>query len=130
MHKPATVLGLFAGLLFYNYIRYIIDDKRKQIGVLRSLGASKTDVATIFLIESLIISIIIVILACIGSLILTVILNKVFINVFGMILTLLNFGIFPILIVLGVCLLVTIIATILPIWQMTKKTPIETLRKR
>ena len=126
MHKPATVLGLFAGLLFYNYIRYIIDDKRKQIGVLRSLGASKADVATIFLIESLIISIIIVILACIGSLILTVILNNVFINVFGMILTLLNFGIFPI----KLCLVVTIIATILPIWQMTKKTPIETLRKR
>ena len=126
----AAVLGLFAGLLFYNYIRYIIDDKRKQIGVLRSLGASKADVATIFLIESLIISIIIVILACIGSLILTVILNNVFINVFGMILKLLTFGIFPILIVLGVCLLVSIIATILPIWQMTKKTPIETLRKR
>ncbi len=126
----AAVLGLFAGLLFYNYIRYIIDDKRKQIGVLRSLGASKADVATIFLIESLIISIIIVTLACIGSLILTVILNNVFINVFGMILKLLTFGIFPILIVLGVCLLVSIIATILPIWQMTKKTPIETLRKR
>ena len=125
----AIVIAVFAGLLFYNYIRYIVDDKRKQIGVLRSLGASKADIASIFLIESLLISLIIASIACALSAVIALILNNYFINSLGLLFKLLSFGIVSVIIVFGVSIIISVITTLIPVANITKKTPIETLRE-
>ena len=125
----AIVIAVFAGLLFYNYIRYIVDDKRKQIGVLRSLGASKADIASIFLIESLLISLIIASIACALSAVIALILNNYFINSLGLLFKLLSFGIVSVIIVFGAGVIISVITTLIPVANITKKTPIETLRE-
>ena len=50
--------ALFAGLLLYNFISTSIRNKQKDIGILRSIGASSKDVFKIFFVESLMISLI------------------------------------------------------------------------
>ncbi len=124
----AIVLTIFSGLLFFNYIKCIIDDKRKQIGVLRSLGATKKDIAGIFLVESLIISLIITVFACALSAIIIAIINNKISVAQSLMFNLFSFGIVPIIIVLGVSVLVAVIATIIPVIRITKRKPVENLR--
>ncbi len=54
----AFVFFIFAFLLFTNYISMSIMNSKKEIGILRSLGASKNDVSKIFSLESIMIGLI------------------------------------------------------------------------
>ncbi len=54
----AFIFFIFAFLLFTNYISMSIMNSKKEIGILRSLGASKNDVSKIFSLESIMIGII------------------------------------------------------------------------
>lgn len=61
----AILIG-FSSLLLFNYINLSISHKKKEMGILRALGASSSDVFNIFSIEGFIIAIINFILSIIG----------------------------------------------------------------
>lgn len=61
------VLAVFSTLLLSNFISLSISNKKKEIGILRAVGAREGDVFKIFIAESLTIVIICSILALVGT---------------------------------------------------------------
>ena len=120
------VLAVFAALLLSNFISVSISQKKKEIGILRAVGARSLDVFKIFYSESFIISTICVFLASATSVMVCNILNTEVATEFGA--SLFVFGITSFVIMVLIAVITTIIATILPVWNAAKKKPVESIR--
>ena len=77
------VLAVFSTLLLSNFISLSISNKKKEIGILRAVGARGSDVFKIFIAESLTISIICSILALVGTAFVCYALNSSVLEQFG-----------------------------------------------
>ena len=121
------VLAGLSALLLFNYISVSISDKRKEIGILRAVGARGSDVFKIFICESIMIAVICGILAIIGAFAACVIINKMTVTS-AIAIELLNFGIVNALIVFGMTLVVAFIGTVLPVILAARKVPVESIR--
>ena len=120
-------VGLLASFFLLNFISVSISTKKKDIGILRAVGARGSDVFKIFYAESFIIAFICFVLACVGSFFVCFFLNKS-IALDGVTLHLLNFGPLNGLIILGVSILVSLFATFLPVYFAARKSPVESIR--
>lgn len=121
-----SVVGVFAALMLLNFISSSISYKKKEIGILRAVGAKGSDVFKIFYSEAGIISLICFILSIISTGITCYYLNQsistyVQINIF-------EFGIINILLILLVALVISIAATYFPILSASKKAPVDSIR--
>ncbi|MBP5242146.1 MAG: FtsX-like permease family protein, partial [Clostridia bacterium] len=119
--------AVFSALLFSNFISASIANKRKDIGILRAIGARGVDVFKIFFMESLFISAICIVLSIIGGVGMCALLNSSFSGA-GMSLTILVFGFPSVLVVIGVALATAFVATLLPVYFAARKKPAETIR--
>ncbi len=134
MRGLILILGLglaaFSIIMMGNYIGTSIANKKKDIGILRALGAKSSDVFAIFVNESIIIasinailSIVIMIFACMG-------LNIIIKNMTQVDISVLNFGIRQIAIMLFINIAIAIFASLIPIYKMSRKKPIDCIRDR
>lgn len=114
--------------MLYIYVRNIIDDKRKQIGVLRSLGTTKIDILKIFLVETFSLSLIVSTIAIVGSLILTKMFNNYLIDNIGISLKLLSFNLTTVLTIIIISFGISFISTYIPINKINKLSPIDSLK--
>lgn len=121
---------LFAALMLMNFISTSISYKKREIGILRAIGARKKDVFSIFYYESLIIAMINFVLSIIATFTVVTILNNVLRNEYGLVITILNFGVRQVAILLGVSILVAIISSLLPVMKIAKKQPIDAINNR
>ena len=119
-------VGLLAAFFLLNFISVSISTKKKDIGILRAVGARGSDVFKIFYAESFIIAAICFVLATIGSYVVCMVLNNTMVEVVSM--KLLNFGIINTAIVLGSSLIVSVIATFFPVFFAARKSPVEAIR--
>lgn len=120
------VMAVLSALMLFNFISTSISVKRKEIGVLRAVGARGTDVFKIFFAEAFIIAIICFVLSAVAAGVLCFVLNGVFAGAIR--LTVLNYSILEVLLILGVSVVVAVIATILPVYFAAKKPPVESIR--
>lgn len=123
----SIVFFVFSMVLFVNFIIVAISYSKKQIGILRALGARKLDIFKIFFIEALIIGLISLMLSLIICYFGTIIGNNLFTNK-------MLFSIRPIIFTpdiiytLGIYVLcVVIISTILPIGKISNMKPIDAI---
>lgn len=122
--------AVFSALLLMNFIGISISYKKKEIGILRALGARGSDVYGIFFNESLIITFInfvVSIALTIGGVFL---INNLMVSELGLRLTLLSFGIRQVALLAIVSLLVAIIASFLPTHRVSKMKPIDAILDR
>lgn len=121
-------VAMFACITFFGYIHASIVGRKREIGIFRSLGASKKDVFLLFFGESIIISIISIVSAILlfGGAVIGF--NLFFQQSFLMPLTLLSVGPRQIAIVVGLSLLVAITATLIPCYRNSCKKPIDVIR--
>lgn len=122
------VLAVFAALLLFNFITMSISNKKKEIGILRAVGARGIDVFKIFFSESGIIVGICTVLALIGSIVLTFVINNVLKVEAGLDVTLFVFGPLSVLLMVGIAFAVAVISTFLPVFFAARKKPVESLR--
>ena len=120
------VLAIFAALLLSNFISVSISQKKKELGILRAVGARSLDVFKIFFSESFVIAFICIAIATVGSNIICNILNAEVAIGFGA--SLFVFGIASFSVMVVVAIVTTIIATILPVWNAAKKKPVDSIR--
>lgn len=120
------VLAVFAILLFSNFISVSISQKRREIGILRAVGARSLDVFKIFFSESLIIAAICSLLSIFGSAFLCKVLNMELGSTLGA--SIFVFGIASILIIFAIALFTALLATFLPVWNAAKKKPVDSIR--
>ena len=122
-----VIVGIFAALMLLNFISTSITAKRKEIGILRAVGAGRDDVFKIFFTESLILTIICFILASILSFIGCFILNGELFKLFGV--DLLVFNIINILMIFIITIVISFASTIVPVIMEAKKSPVEGIRQ-
>ncbi len=120
------VLAVFAALLFSNFISVSISQKKREIGILRAVGARGTDVFKIFFSESFFISLICVLLSTVGSLLLCAVLNTELAEGLGA--SLFVFGLASFAVLVGVALITAVVATFLPVFNAARRKPVDSIR--
>lgn len=120
------VLAVFSTLLLSNFISLSISNKKKEIGILRAVGAREGDVFKIFIAESLTIVIICSILALVGTAFVCYALNSSVLEKFGFAILVITFQTILLIFIIGI--LVAIFATLLPVLKIARKKPVDTIR--
>jgi len=120
------VLAVFAILLFSNFISVSISQKKKEIGILRAVGARSLDVFKIFFSESFTIAFICTVLSTAGSIVLCNVLNAQLGEMLGA--SLFVFGLPSFIILVGIAILTAVLATFLPVRNAARKKPVESIR--
>lgn len=120
------VLAVFSFLLMFNFISASITAKKKEIGILRAIGARSIDVFKIFFSEALIIALICIVLAMAGTLGACVLINNVIID--AMHVALFVFTPLTAVMIIAVALVTAFLSTILPVARYSRKPPVESIR--
>ena len=119
-------VGVLAAFFLLNFISVSISTKRKDIGILRAVGARGSDVFKIFYAEAFIIAFICFVLASVGSYFLCFFLNRTISETINI--SLLNFGPINIALIFGISVFVSVIATFLPVYFAARKSPVDSIR--
>jgi len=122
--------AVFASLLLMNFISTSISYKKREIGILRALGARSKDVFGIFFNESLIIAGINFVLAAVATIVTCVILNGIIIKDLGLEIVMLSVGIRQLALLAGVSVITAFIASFFPVYRIAKKKPIDAINNR
>lgn len=120
------VLALFAALLFSNFVSVSISQKKREIGILRAVGARGADVFKIFFSESVFIAVICVLLSTIGCILGCTWINGEMASSLGA--SLFVFGPMSLAVLIGIAALTAIIATFLPVFNAARKKPVDSIR--
>lgn len=124
------VLAIFSMLLFYNFISVSINNKKREIGILRAVGAKRSDVFKIFYSEAFIIAMFNFVFSTIITFILSYLLNKGFKEAANLSFNLMNPSLLIVLLLFGVALLTSFISSILPVTKIANKKPIDAIQNR
>lgn len=119
-------LAVFSFLLMFNFISASITAKKKEIGILRAIGARSIDVFKIFFSEALIIALICIVFAMVGTLGACILINNVIID--AMSIALFVFTPLTAVMIVGVALVTAFLSTILPVVRYSRKPPVESIR--
>lgn len=120
------ILALFAALLFSNFISTSISYKKREIGILRAVGARGLDVFKIFFSESAVISAVCVLLSTVGSILACNFINSKLSSGLGI--SLFVFGIPSFAVMLGIACITAVLATFLPVFNAARKKPVESIQ--
>lgn len=121
----AGVLAIFVTLQLYNFIASSIVNKKKEIGILRAIGARGKDIASIFIFESLMIGAIILAISFPIVIIGTDILQAQLLSAIPV--RILNFGVRQVLTMTGITMLILLLSSIIPVSRIAKKKPIDAI---
>ena len=122
----ALFFAVFAVLLFSNFISVSIARKKKEIGILRAVGARSADVFKIFFSESFVIALICMALSVVASVVICNVLNASIASVLNA--SLFVFGPASFLVLTGAALITVVISTYLPVRKAARKKPVESIR--
>ena len=121
-----VVMALLAMLLLFNFISVSILDKKREIGILRALGARSADVFKIFYAESAIIAGLCFLLSMLACFLVCAVLNATLAGVLRV--SAFVFGPLSWLVMLGIALVTSLAATFLPVYGIAKRSPVESIR--
>ena len=125
-----VVFAIFSALMLSNFIGISIAYKKQEIGILRAIGARSSDVFKIFFAESFIIAMINYLLSIIGTLAFTGLINNLMRGGVGLLVTVLDFGIRQIVLLLIISLATSLIATFIPVKKIAAMKPIDAIKNR
>ena len=118
--------GVFAALMLLNFITTSISSKKREIGILRAIGARKIDVFKIFFSESLFIAAICALLSIIITLVTQFFLDRYFVSQIDI--SVLQFNPLTLIFIIAIAAVISFIATIIPVLHSSRKPPVESIR--
>ena len=122
------VLAVFSMLLLFNFIAASISAKKKEIGILRAVGARGTDVFKIFFVEAAIVVIICVIVSILITGIMSVYINNSISEGMGIEFQMFIFGFESIITIMAIAIVTAFVSTFIPVYTYVKKKPVESIR--
>lgn len=125
----AMAMMIFSIFMLFNYISTSIVSKRQSIGVLRALGTGGKSIFLMFLLESLVISLISGLLASLVSYIACLFVNSYILEVMNLTIKFVLFGGRQIAIILSSSLVTGFLASLIPIIRIVKEKPVALIRK-
>lgn len=126
----AVALAIFAGMLLMSFISTSISYKKREIGMLRAIGARGVDVFKIFFNEAFIIAVINFVIATLLSFGACFLINWLMVKNLSVPITLLNFSVKQILLIFGVSVGSAFISCIIPVSRISRKKPIDAINNR
>ena len=123
------IFAVFSIAMMANYISASITNRRTQIGILRALGTTGVGVLLMFLVQSLVIAIINIALSNVITAVGCVLLNGFFENALNVSIPLATYTARQFGVITGLSIGVAVLASIVPIVNLSRKKPIETIRK-
>ena len=124
----ALGLAIFAGLLFYNFMSVSIHHKKKEVGILRALGARRSDVFLIFLSEAFMISMIVFVASLAVSYLIVLFGDRIIIDYFGLEVSILWISYRQLITLFLMNLGVAVLSSWIPINRFAKEKPIDTIK--
>ena len=126
----SLVLGVFVVFMILNFISTSISYKKKEIGILRALGARKFDVFKVFYFEGLIMGVINYIITMVLMSIGIIIFNSYVQTSMNTSVVAVALGIRSIVLVAIICFGVIFISSYFPVNKIASKKPIDAIRNR
>ena len=123
-------LAAFSMLLFYNFISVSINNKKREIGILRAVGAKRADVFKIFYSEACIIALFNFVLSVICTFAFSFLMNVELAKNFSISFSVMNPNIVVVLAMFGVAFLAAFISSFLPVARLANKKPIDAIQNR
>lgn len=124
----SIALSLFSVFLLFNYISVSIFSKKQSIGVLRALGANNKNIFIMFLVESLVISILSGLLASIVGWLGCKFVNNYLVEVMNLSLSIALFGSRQIALIIFGSIFAGVLSSIIPIVKVVKEKPVQLIR--
>ena len=121
--------AVFSGLLLMNFIATSISYKKREIGVLRAVGARSSDVFKIFFSEALMIALINFVCSTVVVIAGVIVANKVMHNN-GISITLLSYGVRQFVLMLAVSVVVALVSSFLPVNAIARKKPVDAIKDK
>lgn len=118
--------GVFSALMLLNFITVSVASKKKDIGILRAIGARKSDVFKIFFVESLFIAAICSLISIIGAFVAQFFMDRSFVEQIGI--SILQFSPITVGLIIAIAVTIAFIATIFPVISASRKPPVESIR--
>ena len=118
--------GIFSALMLLNFITVSVASKKKDIGILRAIGARKSDVFKIFFVESLFIAAICSLISIIGAFIAQFFLDRYFVQEIGI--SVMQFSPITVGLIVVIAVFISFVATIIPVINASRKPPVESIR--
>ena len=122
--------AVFSIVLMSNYFIVAISDRKREIGILRALGAKTSDTFAIFAAESFAIALTTFVFACIMAVIACAVFDAMLNTVIMKGVSLFNFGIPQIALLFAISLAVAFAASFVPIIKLSRKKPIDCINDR
>ena len=119
--------AVFSALLLMNFISTSIAYKKREIGILRAVGARSSDVFKIFFSEALVIALINFLLSS-AAVVAIITLANTLMRSQGINITLLTFGIRQVILMLGISVGVALLASFLPVYKIAKRKPVDAIK--
>ena len=124
------VFAVFSALLIMSYITMTISYKKRDIGILRAIGARRFDIYKIFFNQSIIITFIQFLVAIALTMTGVILINTFIGSELGQPVTLLAFGIRQIGLLAAIAVAVAVVASFLPTRKISKLKPIDAIQNR
>ena len=126
----AIGFAVFAALMLMNFISTSISYKKREIGVLRALGARGSDIFGIFFNESMVIAVINFVLATIATFVGCYFINASVLAELNLDIVLLNVSIRQMALILAVSVGSAFVGSFLPTFKISRKKPIDAINNR
>lgn len=123
-------LAAFSMLLFYNFISVSINNKKREIGILRAVGAKRGDVFKIFYSETCIIALLNFILSVVCTFAASFLMNAELAKNAYVTFSVMNPNALVVLILFGVALIAAFLSAFLPVIRLANKKPIDAIQNR
>jgi putative ABC transport system permease protein len=122
----AGISLIVSGIMILVVLYISVVERTREIGILRAIGARKKDIKRIFFSEAALLGLFSGFIAIAGAVVVSVLLNRVLLNAFGVELINLTFG--NMLFGIATSTIISIIAGLLPSSKAAKLDPMESLR--
>lgn len=124
----SIVMFIFVILLLSNYINISIAHRKKEIGILRSIGARSIDISKIFLLEGIIIAAISALMSIVCEAIVSSYLNEMISKAVNISIEFIHVYAHDILLIFGIAILISILSTFISIRKISKQKPVDIIR--
>ena len=125
-----VAFAIFAILLFYSFISISITNKKREIGILRAVGAKRIDVFKIFYSEAFIIGAINFVLATVITFVLSMAINNSLMKELSLSFAIMSPNILVVLMIFGVAFGASIISSLIPVTLIANKKPIDAIHNK
>lgn len=122
-------LAFFSMLLFYNFMSISINNKKREIGILRAVGAKRSDVFKIFYSEAFLISVINFFLSAVAVVVTSVFVNNAIMKE-GISFAIMSPNLSVFLLLFAISILTSFVSALLPVTRIANKKPIDAIQNR